>query len=86
MAVQINSIEDMRIVLREEEIPFFSYAEIEWYVAKCGGDYNRAAYEMLIVKSESTDISIAGMSTADSSSYFKRLANRFRPNNSGVLK
>lgn len=86
MAVQISSVDDMKVVLRESEIPFFSDQEIEWYVGKCGGDFNRAAYEMLIVKSESTDISIAGMSTADSSSYFKRLANRYRPNNSGVLK
>lgn len=82
----LNSIDDLKIVLRESEIPFFTDTELQWYVDKFNGDYNRAAYELLIVKSENTGMSISGMSTEDSSSYFRRLANRYRPNNSGVLK
>ena len=83
--IELSSIADLKIVLRESDVPFFSDEQIAWYVEKCGS-YNRAAYEMLIVKSEATDLSIAGMSTADSSNYFKRLAGRFRTYNSGVLK
>ena len=82
----LNSINDLKVVLRESEIPFFSDAELQWYVDKFNGNYNAAAYELLIVKSENTGMSISGMSAEDSSSYFRRLANRYRPNNSGVLK
>lgn len=84
--MKLSSIDDLKIVLRESEMPFFDDSELQWYVDKFNGDYNRAAYELLIVKSENTGMSIAGMSADDSSSYFRRLANRYRPNNSGVLK
>lgn len=82
----LNSIDDLKVVLRESEIPFFEDEELQWYVDKFNGNYNQAAYELLIVKSENTGMSISGMSAEDSSSYFKRMANRYRPNNSGVLK
>lgn len=82
----MNSIDDLKVVLRESEIPFFSDEELQWYVDKFNGNYNRAAYELLIVKSENTKVSISGFDAEDSSSYFRRLANRYRPNNSGVLK
>ena len=81
----LNSIDDLKVVLREEEVPFFNDYELQWYVDKFNGNYNQAAYELLIVKSENTGMSISGMSAEDSSSYFRRLANRYRPNNSGVL-
>lgn len=84
--ITLNSIDDLKIVLRESEIPLFSDEELQWYVNKFNGNYNRAVYELLIVKSENTGMSISGMSAEDSSSYFRRLANRYRPNNSGVLK
>ena len=84
--ITLNSISDLKIVLRESEVQMFTDEELQWYVDKFNGNYNRAAYELLIVKSENTGISISGMSAEDSSSYFKRLAQRYRPNNSGVLK
>lgn len=84
--LSLNSIDDLKVVLRETEIPFFSDTELQWYVDKFNGNYDKAVYELLIVKSENTGISIQGMSAEDSSSYFRRLANRYRPNNSGVLK
>lgn len=84
--ISLDSIDDLKIVLRENEVKFFDDAELQWYVDKFNGDYNKAVYELLIVKSENTDLSIPGMSSADSSSYFRRIANRYRPNNSGVLK
>ena len=84
--VSLDSIDDLKIVLRENEVPFFDDAELQWYVDKFNGDYDKAVYELLIVKSENTGLSIPGMSSEDSSSYFCRIANRYRPNNSGVLK
>ena len=81
----LNSIDDLKIVLRESEVQFFTDDELQWYVNKFNGNYNLAAYELLIVKSENTGVSMSGMSAEDSSSYFRRLAQRYRPNNSGVL-
>ena len=81
----LGSIHDLKIVLREKDIPFFSDEELEWYVDKCGS-YNDAAYELLLKKSETTSVNISGMSTEDTSSYFRRLASCFKPNHTGVLK
>ena len=36
----MSSIEDLKIVLREAEIPFFSDAELAFYVAENNGDYS----------------------------------------------
>ena len=73
-------------VLREEDIPYFSDEQIEFYVNENDGNINNAIYQMLIVKSESSVISVSGLSTQDTSNYFKRLASKYRPNNSGVLR
>lgn len=81
----LSSISDLKIVLREKDIPFFSDDELEFYVAQNNGDYDAAAYQCLIIKSEDTTLSISGLSTADSSKYFKRLASKYRPRNSGIL-
>lgn len=82
---KISSIKDLKIILREKDIPFFSDEELEWYVDKCGS-YDEAAYELLLVKAENSSVNISGMNTEDTSSYFRRLALRYKPNNTGVLK
>ena len=73
-------------VLREEDIPYFTDEQIEFYVEENGGDVNNALYQMLLVKSESSVISVSGLSTQDTSSYFKRLASNYKPSNSGILR
>lgn len=85
MAILLTSIDDMKTVLREEEIPFFTDEQLEWYYQKFGS-YNAAVYECLMVKAEDTALQIAGMTTSDTSKYFRRTARRYRQNNSGVLK
>ena len=40
---------------------------------------------MLIVKSEDSTIQVSGLTTQDTSSYFKRLASRYRKRNTGNL-
>ena len=83
--IKLSSIQDLKIILREKDIPFFSDEELEWYVEKCGS-YNGAAYELLLVKAENTSVNISGMNTEDTSSYFRKLALRYKPKNTGVLK
>lgn len=82
----MSDIEKLKIILRETDIPFFTDEELEFYLVENDGDFDATAYQCLIIKAENTTMSISGMSTADSSSYFRRLAARYRPNNSGILR
>ena len=79
-------IEQMKMNLRESDCPFFSDDELEQYYHNNNDDIKKASYECLIVKSQNTTLSISGLSCSDTSGYFLRLASRYRPNNSGVLK
>ena len=81
----MTAIEELKIILREKDIPFFEDSELEYYLVKNKNDLNRTAYQTLLIKAENTTLSISGMTTADTSAYFRRLASRYRPNNSGIL-
>lgn len=72
--------------IRESQSPYFEEDDFDHYYEKNGGNVNATIYEMLIVKSEDSAISVSGLNTHDTSSYFKRLAARYKPFNSGVLK
>lgn len=76
----------IREILREDDAEYFTDEQIEFYVNENDGNVNNAIYQMLLIKSESSVISVSGLSTQDTSNYFKRLASKYRPNNSGVLR
>lgn len=82
----MNSLDDLKVVLREDEIPFFSEEQLAFYLKENSGDYNATAYQCLLIKAEETTLSVSGLSLGDTSKYFRRLASRYRPNNSGILK
>ena len=81
----MSAIDELKLILREKDVPFFTDEELNYYLNK-SGSVERAAYECLVIKSEDTSVSLSGLSVADSSKYFRRLAAKYRPNNSGVLK
>lgn len=78
-------IEEIKITIRENDYPFFTDQELEFYLSKNHGDVRNTIYQCLILKSEDNTVQLSGMSTADTSKYFKRLASKYRPFNSGVL-
>lgn len=82
----MDSIGRMKTILREKDVPFFTDEELQFYLDENGGDEDAAIHQCLLVKAEDTTLSISGISAADTSSYFRRLASRYRPNNSGILK
>lgn len=82
----MSNIDELKMILREKDIPFFTNEELEYHLNDNGNDVKKAAYRCLIIKSEDTSLSISGLSAADTSSYFKRLAVHYKPSNSGVLK
>jgi hypothetical protein len=80
-----KSIDELRLLIRENDYPYFSDEELKYWLDK-SDTVEESAYRCLILKSEDTTLSISGLSASDTSSYFKRLASRFKPNNSGILK
>lgn len=78
-------IAKLKIVLREEDCPFFSNEELAFYLVENGQDFDATAYQCLIIKSENTQLNLSGLESSDTSKYFRRLAQRYRVNNSRVL-
>lgn len=80
----MTALEELKIITRENDCPFFTDEELMYYLEK-NKTVEQAAYQCLIVKSENTTLSVSGLSCADTSKYFLRLAQRYRKNNSGIL-
>ena len=78
-------IDKLKIVLRENDCPFFEDEELDFYLSENGNDFNKTAYQCLIIKAENTTLSMSGLEAADTSKYFRRLAQKYRTNNSRVL-
>lgn len=81
-----DNIDKIKKEIREHQAPYFDDDDFLYYLRKNEGNVNATIYEMLIIKSEDSSISVSGLSTGDTSGYFKRLASRYKPFNSGILK
>lgn len=75
----------MKTILRETDMPMFSDAELQ-SILENSNSFDEAVYEAAILKSENTQLVVSGVTLADSSSYFLRIARRYRPSHSGQLK
>lgn len=81
----MSKVDILKMELREEQSPYFDEEDFQYYLDKNYGNINKTIYEMLIIKSEDSTISVSGLNTHDTSSYFKRLASRYKSFNSGTL-
>lgn len=81
----MTDIERVKREVREDQSPYFEEEDFEYYLDKNNGNVDATIYEMLIIKSEDSTISVSGLSTQDTSAYFKRLASRYKQFNSGNL-
>lgn len=81
----MDNLEKLKFNLREEQTPYFTNEELLYLLKKNNGNVNRASYEGLILKAETTGLNVSGLTTKDSSSYFKMLASQYIETNSGVL-
>lgn len=81
----IEKVQRIRKEIRENQSPYFDDEDFQYYLGKNSGDVNATIYEMLLIKSEDSTISVSGLTTQDTSAYFKRLASRYKPFNSGIL-
>lgn len=81
----MTAIERIKMEIRENQSPYFEEEDFKYYLEKNNNNIDATIYEMLIIKSEDSTISVSGLSTQDTSAYFKRLASRYKRFNSGVL-
>lgn len=82
----MDAIEKLKIMLREKAVPFFSDEELSLQLEQDGGDVELAAYHCLIIKAEECSLNVSGLTLADSSAYWLRLASMYRPNCTTVVK
>ena len=82
----MTSIDELKLILRENDVPFYSDEELNYYLNKHHGNISNTAYECLIIKSENTQLQVSGLTIQDSSTYFRRLADRYRPRHSRRLE
>ena len=82
----MTDIERIKKEVREAQAPYFDDGDFEYYLSKNNGNVDATIYEMLIIKSEDSTISVSGLSTSDTSGYFKRLASKYKQFNSGILR
>ena len=83
----MTDVERVYKEIREEQMPYFDNPdeEISYYLEKNNGDVDATIYELLILKAEDSSLALSGMTTSDTSSYFRKLASRYRRYNSGIL-
>lgn len=81
----MDALKQLKINIRENVIPYFTDEELQYYLEKNKGDVRKASYECLILKAETTGLDVSGVTTKDSSSYFKMLAQSYVTTNSGTL-
>lgn len=82
----MSDLNNLKLILREDDIPFFTEEQLNFYLEQNDGDVRATAYQCLLVKAEDTTLSLSDLSTADTSKYFRRLASRYRPFHSGILR
>lgn len=80
----VENLDRLKFILRESEMPMFTDEELQTYLNN-SESFEIALYELLLLKSENTGLQVSGLSIQDTSSYFRRLAQTYRPHNSGVL-
>lgn len=82
----MGEIQELKLILREETSPFFTDEEIAYYLNKNNGNINNAAYECLLLKAEDDSIALpGGLTLANNSSYWLRLAKKYKPSGSRIL-
>ena len=90
MAQNVNGQEkelaQLRINLREEQVPFFDDMELQRQLERADFDVDLASYRCLIIKAEECSLSVSGLSIADSSAYWLRLAAMYRPIGTTIVK
>ena len=81
----ITALDEVKLNIRESDFPMFTDAEIQQYLEINNNDVAVTSHQLLILKSQDTSLQVSGLSCGDSSKFFLRLAEQYRPCHSGIL-
>lgn len=81
----MSPIDELKIILREKDVPFFGDDELQYHLDRAEGDIDMAAYRLLLIKAENSTLQLSGLTLADTSAYWRGLAAFYRPNSSRVI-
>lgn len=85
MELSNENMTKLKKALREDTMPLLSDEDVEHLLGD-SASMDEAIYRGAIMKSEDTTLQVSGMTTADTSRYFLRIAAMHRPSNTGILK
>lgn len=81
----MGPLEELRILCQERQVPFFEDNELLYQLEKADGDVSLAAYRCLLIKAENSTVQFSGLTLADTSAYWLRLAAAVRPSGSCIV-
>ena len=82
----MEPIEELKLLLREEQSPYFEDQELMYHLEQAGGNVRLAAYNCCILKAEDDSISLpGGLNLPSNRAYWMSLARRYRTNQSKIL-
>ena len=70
----MEALDELKLLCREKQVPFFEDEELQYQLERADGDVNLAAYHLLLIKAENSQVQLSGLTLADTSAYWRRLA------------
>ncbi len=84
MVLTSDQLATVKRILREDTMPLLS-DELIADISSSSDTLDEVIYKGALMKSEDTTLQVSGLSTADTSKYFLRIASMHRPSNTGIL-
>lgn len=84
MILTSDQLAAVKRILREDTMPLLS-DELIADISSSSDTLDEVIYKGALMKSEDTTLQVSGLSTADTSKYFLRIASMHRPSNTGIL-
>lgn len=84
MVLTSDQLATVKRILREDTMPLLS-DELIADISSSSNTLDEVIYKGALMKSEDTTLQVSGLSTADTSKYFLRIASMHRPSNTGIL-
>ena len=84
MILTSDQLATVKRILREDTMPLLS-DELIADISSSSDTLDEVIYKGALMKSEDTTLQVSGLSTADTSKYFLRIASMHRPSNTGIL-
>lgn len=84
MVLTSDQLATVKRILREDTMPLLS-DELIADISSASDTLDEVIYKGALLKSEDTTLQVSGLSTADTSKYFLRIASMHRPSNTGIL-